>query len=82
MDAAGIQRLILDFLQERFDVAPDSVTPTTTLRDLGLDSMAMLEVMIELEDRLGVKLKDLTIPPNPSLGDVVALVERNLKQGA
>ena len=79
MDSEGIQGVILRFLQERFDVAPERVTPDTTLRDVGLDSMAMLEVMIELEDRLGVKLKDLTIPPNPSLGDVVALVERNLK---
>ena len=42
--------------------------------------MAMLEVMIELEDVLGIKLKDLAVPPNPSLRDVVALVERNLPQ--
>lgn len=41
--------------------------------------MAMLEVMLELEDVLGIKMKDLSIPPNPSMRDVVALVERNAR---
>jgi acyl carrier protein len=80
LDSAGIARVITDFLHERFDISPDRVTASTTLRDVGLDSMAMLEVMIEIEDALGIKLRDLAVPPNPSLNDVVSLVERNLPQ--
>jgi len=80
LDSAGITRVIVQFLHNRFDVPSDQIAADTTLRDIGLDSMAMLEVMIELEDVLGIKLKDLAVPPNPSLRDVVALVERNLPQ--
>ena len=77
LDSEHIKTVIKGFLGERFDIAADTVTDSTSIRDLGLDSMMMLEVMLELEDRLGVKLKDLTMPANPTLRDVVALVERN-----
>jgi len=77
LDAVHIQTVIKDFLGERFDISADKITDNTSIRDLGLDSMMMLEVMLELEDRLGIKLKDLSMPANPMLRDVVALVERN-----
>lgn len=77
MDSLHIQTVIKQFLGERFDIAADSITDDTSIRDLGLDSMMLLEIMLELEDRLGIKLKDLSMPANPTLRDVVALVERN-----
>ena len=82
MDAAHIQTVIRDFLGERFDISADRITDNTSIRDLGLDSMMMLEVMLELEDRLGIKLRDLSMPANPTLRDVVALVERNQSANA
>jgi acyl carrier protein len=77
LDAIHIQTVIKDFLGERFDIPADRIRDDTSIRDLGLDSMMLLEVMLELEDRLGVKLSDLSMPSNPTLRDVVALVERN-----
>jgi acyl carrier protein len=77
LDAIHIQTVIRDFLGERFDIPADRITDDTSIRDLGLDSMMMLEVMLELEDRLGIKLRDLSMPVNPTLRDVTALVERN-----
>ena len=80
LDSLHIQTVIKEFLGERFDIAADRITDDTSIRDVGLDSMMMLEVMLELEDRLGLKLKDLSLPVNPTLRDVVALVERNQAQ--
>jgi len=77
LDSQSIRNVIKEFLRERFEISADSITDDTSIRDLGLDSMMMLEVMLELEDRLGVKLSDLSMPANPTLRDVVALVERN-----
>jgi len=76
-DSMHVQNVIKEFLQERFDIAPERITESTSMSDVGLDSMMMLEIMLELEDRLGIKLKDLSMPANPTLHDVVALVERN-----
>jgi acyl carrier protein len=42
----------------------------------------VLDVIMEVEDRMGVKLDDVTLPREATLGDVVSLVERNLKPDA
>ena len=76
-DDQRISTVVKEFLHERFDITVDTITEDTSISDLGLDSMMMLEVMLELEDRLGIKLKDLTMPAKPTLRDVVKLVERN-----
>lgn len=76
-DASRIQTVIKEFLRERFDIPAEKVQDNTSIRNLGLDSMMLLEVMLELEDRLGMKLRDLSMPANPTLRDVVDLVARN-----
>lgn len=70
--------MVKDFLVERFDISAETLSSEVSLRDLGLDSIMMLDVMLEVEDRLGIKLHDLSMPPNAKLDDIVALVERNL----
>jgi len=79
MESVQIESAVKQFLAERFDIAPERLTEHASMRDLGMDSMMMLEVMLEVEDRFGIKLKDLSMPPNPTLRDVVDLARRNLK---
>jgi acyl carrier protein len=78
LDSASLQSMVKQFLEERFDIAADNLTSDTAMRDLGLDSIMMLDVMLEVEDRLGIKLTDLSMPANPKLGDLVALIQRNM----
>jgi acyl carrier protein len=78
LDAQRIATMVREFLTERFDIAPERMSDTVTFRDLGLDSIMMLDMMLEAEDRLGIKLRDLALPPNPRLQDIVALIQRNL----
>lgn len=79
-DTDRIKSVVKDFLSEHFDISADRVTDEVTMRELGLDSILMLDVMLEVEDRLGVTLKDLALPSNPRFEDVVALIERNMAQ--
>ena len=81
-DATAILTAIQDFLAERFDIPSERVALDAPLRELGLDSMMIMDVMLETEDRFGVKLMDLSLPREPKLGDVVSLIERNLGAGA
>ena len=78
LDSQHIRTSVKEFLAERFDVPADRIKDDASIRDLGLDSMMMLEIMLEMEDRLGLKLNDLSMPANPTLHDVVKVVERNL----
>lgn len=73
-----ILSMLQEFLSERFDITAETANPNRPLAELGLDSMMMLDVMIEFEDRLGIKLTDMSLPRDASLQDVAALIERHL----
>lgn len=71
MDSIG---LIREFLKDRLGVAPEKVLPEAPLADLGVDSLMMLELMFEFEDRFGIKLSsDLKTPQ--TVGEMVALMD-------
>ena len=77
-----VETLVKEFLADRFDIPQGKMATDVCLRDLGLDSIMMLDVMLEVEDRLGIKLHDLSMPANPKLHDIVELVQRNLASKA
>lgn len=78
LDREGIFAMLQEFLHQRFDIPLESAKPHLRLSELGLDSMLMLDIMLEFEDRLAIKLSDMSLPRDASLGDVAALIERNL----
>lgn len=72
MDSLG---LIREFLHDRLGVAPEQVVPEAALAALGVDSLMMLELMFEFEDRFGITLsKNLKSPK--TIGEMTALMER------
>lgn len=81
IEPARVESMVVDFLAERFELDRDRLQTGASLRDLGLDSIIMLDVLLDVEDRLGVKLSDLAMPANPTIGDIVALIQRNTAAG-
>ena len=78
-DKESIHTMLQNFLSEKFDIAPERTSRDVPLRDLGLDSMLVLDVILEAEDQLGTKLEDLTIPRDATLNDVADMIHRNLE---
>ncbi len=71
MDSIG---LIREFLKDRLGVEPDTVVPEAPLADLGVDSLMMLELMFEFEDRFNIKLSsDLKTPQ--TVGEMVSMMD-------
>ena len=67
--------LIREFLHDRLGISPDSVIPEAPLDDLGVDSLMLLELMFEFEDRFGITLsKDLKSPK--TVGEMAVLMDR------
>ena len=50
--------VVRDILQEKLDIAPETVTGESTFETLGIDSIDMVELVCELEDRLDVDFGD------------------------
>jgi acyl carrier protein len=71
MDSIG---LIREFLKDRLGADPETVVPEAQLVDLGVDSLMMLELMFEFEDRFDIKLSnDLKAPQ--TVGEMVTLMD-------
>ena len=66
--------LIREFLQGRLGVEPEKIVPDAFLDELGVDSLMVLELMFEFEDRFGIKLShDLKTPR--TVGEMVTLMD-------
>ncbi len=66
--------LIREFLAERLDVPAEQVTESALLTDLGVDSLMLLELIFEFEDRYDIKLSpDIKTPQ--SVGEMVSLMD-------
>ncbi|WP_327361007.1 MULTISPECIES: acyl carrier protein [unclassified Streptomyces] len=62
MDEAALADLVHDF----FGVPRDLLHPTATFDDLGLDSLALMELMVVLEERSGGELLDRLMDLSPA----------------
>ena len=62
-----------DILQENLDIAPEDVDVDSTFESLGVDSLDMVELICELEERLDV---DFGEPEGlETMGDLVEYVD-------
>jgi len=51
-----VMQTIKDILQENLDIDPETVTPESTLDDLGIDSLDTVELICDLEDRCNIEM--------------------------
>ena len=64
---------IKEILQENLDIAPEDVDVDSTFESLGVDSLDMVELICELEERLDV---DFGEPEGlETMGDLVEYVD-------
>lgn len=82
MDREQIVQRLSTMLQERFNVDLDSIRGDTRRAELGIDSILMLDLMLDIETEMNITFRDLDLPSNPSIDDVVNLIEANLDQGS
>jgi acyl carrier protein len=63
------------FIEERLGVDLKSADAATELASLGVDSLTLLEMMFEIEEKLGVSIGEDTPPPK-TCGELAQLLER------
>lgn len=66
--------IVRGFLKERLNLDPVRVEPTATLEELGIDSLMLLELFFEFEEKLGVTLAQ-DLPTPKTVGQLVGIVE-------
>lgn len=72
-----IKKVVSEILSKRVDVS--SLKEEDKLAALGLDSLDLVEVMLEIEDQLHIEFDSSEIGEVATLGDVLKLIETKLK---
>lgn len=68
---------IRQLMQERLGLSDEQLRPEQSLEEIGIDSLAMVEFMFDLEDAFGVRLTDERTPIN-SIQDIANLIDQAL----
>lgn len=65
---------LINLFAETFGIAEDRLLPEATLESLGLDSLAVIEFLFQIEDKFGIQIPDQANPPR-TLDEMVQMIE-------
>jgi acyl carrier protein len=69
---------IKSLIAEHFGIEPDKLTPETEIASFGIDSLAMIEFMFQMEEKFNIRMAD-SRAPLVTVADVVAEIERAVR---
>lgn len=67
-----------EILVKEFKRNPEQLRPQTTLADLGIDSLDLVDLIFKIEDHFGLKIKDDVPRSLVTLADVAAYIDQLL----
>ncbi len=67
---------IAKYLSEQLDMSVEDITPDTTFESLGVDSLDTVEMVMDLEEELGVELE--LEEKVATVGDLVKFIESKM----
>ena len=74
-----ITQELTNLVARTLKISPDLLRPEADLvTDLGADSLAVVELMMALEERLGVRIEDAEAEGLRTFGDALTLVRAKL----
>lgn len=63
-----------EVLTKKYDIKPEAVRPEATLEELGLDSLAVAELLFDVGDQFGIEVPD-DRTDFKTLGEAAAIVD-------
>lgn len=67
---------VRDMLAKQLNISPDKITPESdVVKDLGADSLDVVELLISLEDSYGITVPDEEIVNVKTVDDIVKMLE-------
>jgi len=78
MQTTDIFEALSALVVERYGTPAVPLEPGTRQSDLAIDSILMLDLLMDIEDRFGFRFRSMELPRDPALSDLVALIESSL----
>jgi acyl carrier protein len=67
--------LLQDFIKRRVGTLTEPVTLESNLEAIGVDSLMLLDLMFDLEDKYNVRMPD-DLPRPETVGDLIAIFDK------
>jgi acyl carrier protein len=68
---ASLERTVIDIIARQNKLDPATLTGTTTFEELGITSLAMLDLLFALEERFGISIPDDAAQSMTTIGQAV-----------
>jgi acyl carrier protein len=70
--------VVKELLVTEFKVDEDKIGSAATFREMGLDSLDVVSLVMALEDRLSLEIPESDLEGVNTFGDALALIERKV----
>ena len=80
MERQEILERLKALIHERFGVDAAGLTGSTRQSDIGIDSLLMVDMMLDVETEMDFTFDSMDLPRNPDLDTIVDLIDRNLRK--
>ncbi|AKZ56974.1 Acyl carrier protein [Streptomyces ambofaciens ATCC 23877] len=71
----SVSTMIIEILTGKFEIPQEEVARSTVFEDLAVDSLALLEMSLLLEKRLGVSIAEGVLTSQQSIDEAARAVE-------
>ena len=72
-----ILRKLMSTLHARFAISIDQLSDSARLSDIGIDSLHLVDIMLDMEEEFDFRFESLLLPSNPSLDDIARAIIKN-----
>jgi len=76
---ADLANRIQSLIAEHFGIDLNTLTPETQIAGLGIDSLAMIEFMFEMEEKFNIRMAD-SRAPLVTVANVISEIERAVRE--
>ncbi|MEV5882462.1 phosphopantetheine-binding protein [Streptomyces sp. NPDC052020] len=71
----SVSTMIIEILTGKFDIPQEEVAQSTVFEDLAVDSLALLEMSLLLEKRLGVSIAEGVLSAQQTIAEAARAIE-------
>lgn len=68
---------LYDLISQKFELHPRELNPESTLESLGMDSLAVIELLFDIEESFGLMIPHDNLHIN-TLGDLTEMIDKLL----
>ncbi|RME79442.1 MAG: acyl carrier protein [Planctomycetota bacterium] len=79
---AEIKDKVIEIIARRLNVSPEKIEPSQELKDLGIDSIEIVDMVMEFEDEFGISIPDEMTANISTVEEIIRFVSDEVSKKA